>query len=74
MTTKYKGVIADKITSFFSPFFFNPMDFDYFCDVFEKFINFHSIKLLKLVHSIYNFNEDKYIDELDIYCFFQTFE
>lgn len=39
LTIKYKGVIADKIKTFFNNFFFNPMDFEYFCDVFERLMN-----------------------------------
>ena len=74
LTTRYKGAIADKITNFFSNFFINPMDFDYFCDVMEKFMNFHKPKILRLIHSIYDFNEDRFIDELDVYCFISIFE
>lgn len=27
-----------------------------------------------MVHAIYDFNNDKYIDELDVYCFIQQYE
>ena len=50
------------------------MDFDYFCDVFEKYMNFHNDKIKRLVHSIYDFNTDRYLDELDLYCFICTYE
>lgn len=28
----------------------------------------------RLAHSIYDFNEDRLIDELDVYCFYYLFE
>jgi hypothetical protein len=31
-------------------------------------------RVLRLVHSIFDFNEDRLIDELDAYCFYVTYE
>ena len=42
LQSRYKGAIGDKITAFFSTYFAIPMTFDYFCEVFERFINFNS--------------------------------
>lgn len=51
------------------------MDYEFFCDVFEKFLNPpHLERVLKLVYSIYDFNEDRLIDELDAYCFYCHYE
>ena len=51
------------------------MDYEYFCMIFEKLLNLqHQEKILKLVHSIFDYNEDRSIDELDIYCFYCTYE
>lgn len=69
LTTRYKGQIADKITNFFTNFFVIPMDFDFFCDTMEKFMNFFKQKVHRMCHLVYDFNEDRCIDELDIYCF-----
>ena len=27
-----------------------------------------------MVHQIYDFNDDRYIDEIDVYCFMQHYE
>jgi hypothetical protein len=74
LTIRYKGQVTDKISQFFFPYFNVPMDFEFFCDVFEKFMNTHVEKIKKMVHSIYDFNDDKYICELDIYSFIKVFE
>lgn len=50
------------------------MTLEYFCDVFEKFINFHQDKIRKLGFLIYDFDEDGYICELDLYSFIKTYE
>ena len=50
------------------------MTFDYFCEVFERFINFNSDKVKKLTHSIYDFDNDGYVCELDLYTFIKVFE
>lgn len=50
------------------------MDFDYFVDVFERFMNSHLDKLKKMIHSIFDYNFDKYICELDIYSFIKVYE
>ena len=51
------------------------MDFDFFCDIFEKLLSPSQLdRLLKLVHSIFDFNDDRLIDELDAYCFYCTYE
>jgi len=75
LTIRYKGVIADKIKKYFNNYFRTPIDFEYFCDVFERFLNNLSIdRVQRLVHSIYDFNDDGKVDELDVYCFYTTFE
>jgi len=51
------------------------MEFDYFCDLMDKLMSpSHLDKVLKLVLSIYDFNGDRVIDELDAYCFYYVYE
>lgn len=50
------------------------MTFEYFCEVFERFMNFNSEKIRKMVHSIYDYNDDRFICELDVYTFIKTYE
>jgi len=76
LTIRYKGIIAERIKNSMSQLFsVVPMDFDFFCDVFEKLINPAQLeRVLKLVHNVFDFNEDRVIDELDAYCFYCHFE
>lgn len=75
LTNYYKGVLTDKIITYFDPFFREPMEFTLFCDVFERLMNpQNSERIKKMIHQIYDFNDDRYIDELDVYCFMQTYE
>jgi len=75
LTIRYKGVIAERIKASMGSFFSVPMDYEFFCDVFDKFLNPpHLERVLKLVYSIYDFNEDRLIDELDAYCFYCHYE
>lgn len=47
----YKGAMTDKIINFFDPFFKDPMDFYFFCDVFERLMNPQNAdKIKKMVH------------------------
>jgi len=51
------------------------MDYPFFCDFFERLLNVQNAdRVKKMVHSVYDFNQDKYIDELDVYCFIHQFE
>lgn len=51
------------------------MEYDYFCDLMDKLLNPpHLDTVLKLVLSIYDFNGDRVIDELDAYCFYYIYE
>jgi hypothetical protein len=57
LTVKYKGPLADKIRAQLNSFFSVPMDFEFFCDVFEKLLSSSQLdRVLKLVHSIFDFN------------------
>lgn len=55
--------------------YFNvPADFTFFCDVMEKFMNTNYDKVRRMVHSIYDYNDDGLVCELDIYSFIKIFE
>lgn len=39
LTIRYKGLIAEKLKNYFNSFFSSAMDFEYFCDLFERLMN-----------------------------------
>jgi hypothetical protein len=52
-----------------------PMDFEFYCDLIERLLNpLDKNRILKIVHSLFDFNDDGRIDELDAYCFYTCFE
>ena len=60
LQVKYKSTIAEKVKQFFTPFFSPSMDFEYFCDIFERLLNpQHIDKVQRLAHSVYDFNSDR---------------
>lgn len=75
LTIRYKGAITDKIVNYFDPFFRDPMSFEFFCEAFERLMNPQNAeRIKKMVLQVYDFNDDKYVDELDVYCFMQHYE
>ncbi len=75
LSIRYKGVIAEKIKTNFKNLFSAPMDFDFYCDLMERLLNpLDKNRILKIAHSIFDFNDDGRIDELDAYCFYTCFE
>jgi len=67
LTKRYRGQEAVRILDVFD---FSAMsyDFDSFYDHIEKLLNFQPDKLKKIAFSIYDFNEDKVVCELDLYA------
>jgi Ca2+-binding EF-hand superfamily protein len=61
-----KSFIAEKLSQ--SLDFTLPMDFNSFVDNIDTMINKDPQKLMKLAFSIFDFNGDGFIDEIDIYC------
>jgi hypothetical protein len=52
-----------------------PIDFEFYCDLIERLLNpLDKNRILKIVHSLFDFNDDGRIDELDVYCFYTCFE
>lgn len=75
LSTRYKGVIAEKIKTAFKNLFSAPMEFEFYCDLMERLLNpLDKNRILKIAHSIFDFNDDGRIDELDAYCFYTCFE
>ncbi len=75
LSVRYKGIVAEKVKSAFKGLFGGPMDFEFFCDLMERLLNpLDKTRILKIVHSVFDFNNDGRIDELDAYCFYCTFE
>jgi len=61
-----KSFIAEKLSSCLD--FTLPMDYGTFVDHIENLVNKDPQKLMRLAFSIFDFNGDGYIDEVDIYC------
>jgi hypothetical protein len=76
LSIRYQGVVAEKIkTAFKNMFSGNAMDFEFYCDLIERLLNpLDKNRILKIVHSLFDFNNDGRIDELDAYCFYTSFE
>jgi hypothetical protein len=67
--------VAERIKGFFSPFFQPSLTFETFCEILERLLlPQHVEKVKRLAFSIYDFNEDRQIDELDVYCFYYVFD
>jgi hypothetical protein len=75
LSIRYKGVVAEKLKVAFKNMFSAPIDFEFYCDLIERLLNpLDKNRILKIVHSLFDFNDDGRIDELDAYCFYTFFE
>ena len=75
LVDKYGGVIAEKIAKWCSDMFNRgPVDYDQYCDFFENVLNNQSDRLYDLAFSVYDFNSNKFICELDVVSFLKTWE
>ena len=72
LSQRYKGYVAQRIVQFFD--FSTNFDYDKFIDEIETLLNLRSEVLLKMAFSIYDFDQNKFICELDLYTLLKTYE
>ncbi len=71
LSQKYKGYIAHRMMSVFD--FATNLDYDKYLDMIETLMNFKEQTLFKLAFSLYDFDQDNLICELDLYTLFKTY-
>ena len=73
LTDKYTGEIAEKIAKWCSAMFNKNQkrdaDFDMFCDYFDNLLANERHRLFELAFSIYDYNNNKLLCELDVVSF-----
>ena len=72
LSRQYKGRIAEKIIHQLD--FSLPLSFDAYIELLEKLLNFTPLKLKKIAFNVLNFNDDKYICQLDLYSIMKLYE
>jgi Ca2+-binding EF-hand superfamily protein len=75
LSIRYKGVVAEKIKTAFKTLFSAPIEYEFYCDLMERLLNpLDKNRIFRIAHSLYDFDDDGRIDELDTYCFYTCFE
>ena len=78
LTDKYTGEIAEKIAKWCSAMFNKNQkrdaDFDMFCDYFDNLLANERYRLFELAFSIYDYNNNKLLCELDVVSFIKQWE
>ena len=75
LVDKYGGLIAEKIVRWCSDMFSRAtVEYDQYCDYFENLLNFDTRRLYELAFSVYDYNSNKYICELDVVSFLKTWD
>ena len=72
LSRRYKGPAAEKILAGLQ--MAGPLEFEEYCDLIEKLLNETPEKLLRLGWSVFDFDEDRSLDELDMYAIMRTYE
>ena len=75
LVDKYDGIIAEKIVRWCSDMFSRgPVEYDQYCDYFENILNDQNVRLYELAFMIYDYNNNKFICELDVVSFLKTWD
>ena len=72
LSSKYRGYVAHRMVQIFD--FASGLDFNKYIDFIELLINFKQVTLQRLAFNIYDFDQDNFICELDLYTIFKTYE
>ena len=72
LSSKYRGYVAHRMVQIFD--FASGLDFNKYIDFIELLINFKQVTLQKLAFNIYDFDQDNFICELDLYTILKTYE
>jgi len=72
LSRKYKGKVAEKILEHLD--LSVPLDFSQYLDLLEKLMNFGQDKLKRIAFNVYNFNDDRYVCQLDLYSIMKLYE
>ena len=73
LSKRYKGPIAEKILAGIGMGTAG-LEFDDYVEMMEKLLNYAPEKLVRLGFNVFDFDEDKHIDELDMYAIMRTYE
>ena len=72
LSSKYRGYVAHRMVQIFD--FASGLDFNKYIDFIELLINFKQVTLQRLAFNIYDFDQDNFICELDLYTILKTYE
>ena len=72
LSRRYKGPVAEKILAALP--MAAPLELDEYADMVERLLNYESPKLLRMGFNVLDFNEDKQLDELDMYAVMRTYD
>lgn len=50
-----------------------PLEFNQYCELFEKLLNTDNDRLMRIAFDVYDYNQDKTVCELDTYTMMQQF-
>ena len=74
LSKKYKGRVGEKILSLFASEMNVPIDFNHWIDILEANLNTKKDRLLKMVFHVFDFNDDGYVSQLDLYAIMKLYE
>ena len=72
LATRYKATVAKVIVSYFD--FSKSFDYESFIDEVEQLMNYRQDHLLKMAFSVYDYDQDHSICNLDLYTFLKVYE
>ena len=72
LSKRYKGAVAEKILTALQMTV--PLELDEYADMIEKILNGAPERLLRMGFNVFDFNEDKFLDELDMYAIMRTYD
>ena len=72
LSRRYKAHVAKRMVAFFD--FSTNYEYEAFLEEIENMMNFKKDTLRKLAFNIYDFNQDQYVCELDLYTFIKNYD
>jgi len=69
---RFKGIISSRVLKYFD--FRTPIEYDSFIDQVERLLNEFPEKLKKMAFEAYDYDDDGYIKDLDLYCSIKLFK
>lgn len=74
LSRKYKGKVAEKILHLFSSDMNTALDFNQWFELIESLVNFKRDKLMRMAFTVFDFNEDCGVCQLDMFALMKLYE